>query len=382
KFGTTTFEQFYRTRLAQLKQTGPVLEYNKAFNELYFNVPTMTVDEAYFHYTRGLNIALFQSIKIARITTLDEAQSYVLDLEEALQPCTFTSLFDNQVNQPMTSWKSNPMTEKSNENHFEPMNSQESYEISDTMVNQKFRDTSGTSDFTNFTNRVTQKSFKPRNFYKSREPYEPCEPCKPCEPSGIPHTIVDGIPFEPYELSDSLDCFETFDPNGTQDISKFSDSYYLTDYLPYDQGITHRSLTAFTPDQKSTIENPLTKPLMTFYGTIRDQTMSTLIFPSLNYDVILGQPWIMDHLPQPSWSDYNLFLPHYQRTIQGYPSFTTEPFNQNSQSLELCSAHSFERYIRKNSLEIYLVILHQETDPPRPAETQDLPPEISELINS
>ncbi|KAJ1656931.1 hypothetical protein IWQ61_003575 [Dispira simplex] len=71
----------------------------------------MTVDEAYFHDTCGLNNALFQSVKIARITNLDKAQSYVLDLEEALQPCTFTSLFENKVNQPMTSWKSNPMTE-------------------------------------------------------------------------------------------------------------------------------------------------------------------------------------------------------------------------------------------------------------------------------
>ncbi|KAJ1950543.1 hypothetical protein IWQ62_006553, partial [Dispira parvispora] len=67
----------------------------------------MTTDEAYFHYTRGLKNALFQSVKIARITTLDEAQSYVLDLEEALEPRTFSPMVINRSGQSMPNQKPN-----------------------------------------------------------------------------------------------------------------------------------------------------------------------------------------------------------------------------------------------------------------------------------
>ncbi|KAJ1649047.1 hypothetical protein IWQ61_009742 [Dispira simplex] len=80
----------------------------------------MTADEAYFHYTRGLKNALFQSVKIAQITTLDDAQSYVLDLEEALDPRIFTSAITNQINPSVLTPKSSVPT-GNNETKSEPM---------------------------------------------------------------------------------------------------------------------------------------------------------------------------------------------------------------------------------------------------------------------
>ncbi|KAJ1649994.1 hypothetical protein IWQ61_009083 [Dispira simplex] len=70
----------------------------------------MTADEAYFHYTRGLKNAMFLSVKIARITTLDEARIYVLDLEEALDPRTFTSAIINRTNPSILTPKSSVPT--------------------------------------------------------------------------------------------------------------------------------------------------------------------------------------------------------------------------------------------------------------------------------
>ncbi|KAJ1972763.1 hypothetical protein H4R33_007049 [Dimargaris cristalligena] len=55
-------------------------------------------------------------------------------------------------------------------------------------------------------------------------------------------------------------------------------------------------------------------------GTWKHQ-VPVQIMSKASYDIILGQPWILEHTPIPQWAEYRLTIPKGNYILQGQPSF-------------------------------------------------------------
>ncbi|KAJ1649046.1 hypothetical protein IWQ61_009741 [Dispira simplex] len=69
-------------------------------------------------------------------------------------------------------------------------------------------------------------------------------------------------------LEESNEFPETHEPPETHDSFETLDTFDSITCVPSDQNPTCQSLMTFTPDPSTTVETPLTKPLMIFHGTI------------------------------------------------------------------------------------------------------------------
>ncbi|KAJ1971616.1 hypothetical protein H4R34_005682, partial [Dimargaris verticillata] len=82
-------------------------------------------------------------------------------------------------------------------------------------------------------------------------------------------------------------------------------------------------------------------------------SLTAYVLPKSQFDIILGQPWIHRFLPRPNWSQYSLFLPEWNITWEGKPSFTPPV---KAPALYHISAKGFDRALRKSGTGFVLLV--------------------------